>query len=161
MEEDINEEFSYDYDENAKIDEDEIDSNVSGENDIRERIRNIPDINLFKLFTRKRKLIQFCFDKIIFLSIIPTLIYNIFWIIKMFQLKFENLVNLIEFKYCILFACFITLIKGIIILFFPLIRCGTGNSLNILVSFVFFKNVYNISLHKIFNWRFGGKIQFI
>ena len=130
MEEDINEEFSYDYDENAKIDEDEIDSNVSGENDIRERIRNIPDINLFKLFTRKRKLIQFCFDKIIFLSIIPTLIYNIFWIIKMFQLKFENLVNLIEFKYCILFACFITLIKGIIILFFPLIRCGTGNNLN-------------------------------
>ena len=108
MEEDINEEFSYDYDENAKIDEDEIDSNVSGENDIRERIRNIPDINLFKLFTRKRKLIQFCFDKIIFLSIIPTLIYNIFWIIKMFQLKFENIVNLIEFKYYILFACFIT-----------------------------------------------------
>ena len=66
MEEDITEEFSYDYDENAKIDEDEIDSNISGENDIRERIRNIPDINLFKLFTRKRKLIQFCFDKIIF-----------------------------------------------------------------------------------------------
>ena len=132
MEKDENEEVLYDYDENATIDEDEIDSNLSGENDIGERIRNIQDINLYKLLSKRRKFIQFCFNKILFLSIIPTLIYNIFWIIKMKDLNFENIVNfdLSEFKNCIIFACYLTLAKGIIILFFPQIRCGTGRNLN-------------------------------
>ena len=59
MNNEINKEYSFDYDENAAIDDDELDSNLSGENGKRERLRNIPDINLYKLLSKKENVFTF------------------------------------------------------------------------------------------------------
>ena len=133
MANEVNEEISFDFDENAPIEDDEVDSVLSGESGKRERLRNIPDNNLYILLSKKRKCIQFCFKKIIFLSFIPTLIYNVFWIIKMKQITKKNLPNFdfSEFTNIISIVCYIVLAKGFLILFFPQIRCGNErNNLN-------------------------------
>ena len=121
-----------DYDENAPIEEDDPDQNFNGENRTIETLRNIPEINPYKLLSKKRKFIHFCFRKVIMISFIPTLIYNLFWIIKLKKISFENLVNFdfSEFRNIILTACYIVLAKGIFILFFPQIMCGTENGIN-------------------------------
>ena len=133
MSNESNEEISFDFDENAPIEDDEVDSVLSGESGRRERSRNLQDINLYKLLSRKRKCTQFCFKKIIFLSFIPTLIYNVFWIVKIKHLILKNLTNcdFTEFTNVILTICYIVLAKGFLILFFPQIRCGNEkNNLN-------------------------------
>ena len=133
MANEVNDEISFDFDENASIEDDEVDSVLSGESGKRERLRNIPDNNLYILLSKKRKCIQFCFKKIIFLSFIPTLIYNVFWILKIRQITQKNLPNFdfSEFTNIISIVCYIVLAKGFIILFFPQIRCGNErNNLN-------------------------------
>ena len=132
MTNEINEDISFDYDENAAIDDDEVDSILSGESGKRDKRRNIPDINLYKLLTKRRKCIHFCFRKIIMLSFIPTLIYNVFWIITLKRITFENLVNLNldNFKNYILITCYIVLAKGALILFIPQLRCGFERNIN-------------------------------
>ena len=133
MEHDPNDDISFDYDENDTIDDDEVDSILSGESGKSNRRRNIPDITLYKLLTRRRKCIHFCFRKIIMISFIPTLLYNLFWIIILKKIDFENLVNNFNFnsfKNYILIACYIVLIKGIIILFIPQLLCVTERSIN-------------------------------
>ena len=132
MTNEINEDISFDYDENAAIDDDEVDSILSGESGKRETKRNIPDINLYKLLTKRRKCIHFFFRKIIMISFIPTLIYNLFWIILLKSSNFEDLVNFnfnILKKY-ILISCYIVLAKGIFILFIPQIFCGSEKNIN-------------------------------
>ena len=133
MANEVNDEISFDFDENAPIEDDEVDSVLSGESGKRERLRNIPDNNLYILLSKKRKCIQFCFKKIIFLSFIPTLIYNVFWILKMKQITQKNLpdFDFSEFTNIISIVCYIVLAKGFLILFFPQIRCGNErNNLN-------------------------------
>ena len=133
MANEVNDEISFDFDENAPIEDDEVDSVLSGESGKRERLRNIPDNNLYILLSKKRKCIQFCFKKIIFLSFIPTLIYNVFWIIKMKikQITQKNLPDFSEFTNIISIVCYIVLAKGFLILFIPQIRCGNErNNLN-------------------------------
>ena len=133
MANEINDEISFDFDENAPIEDDEVDSVLSGESGKRERLRNIPENNLYILLSKKRKCIQFCFKKIIFLSFIPTLIYNVFWILKIKQITPKNLSDF-DFTECtniIQIVCYIVLVKGFLILFFPQIRCGNEkNNLN-------------------------------
>ena len=132
MTNEINEDISFDYDENAAIDDDEVDSILSGESGKREAKRNIPDINLYKLLTKRRQCIHFFFRKIIMISFIPTLIYNLFWIILLKSSNFEDLVNFnfnILKKY-ILISCYIVLAKGIFILFIPQIFCGSEKNIN-------------------------------
>ena len=176
MTNEANEEISFDFDENAAIDDDEIDSNLSGESGRKERPRNIPDSNLYILLSKKRKCINFCFKHIIFLSFLPTLIYNVFWILKIKKLTYKNSVNFdfSEFSNSIITTCCIVLLKGILILFFPLIRCGTERKINdfsytcvfiktltsFLCSFFITKSLYKkfdldkniISYDKIFYW---------
>ena len=133
MANEVNDEISFDFDENAPIEDDEVDSVLSGESGKRERLRNIPDNNLYILLSKKRKCIQFCFKKIIFLSFIPTLIYNVFWILKMKQITQKNLpdFDFSEFTHIISIVCYIVLAKGFLILFIPQIRCGNErNNLN-------------------------------
>lgn len=133
MANEVNDEISFDFDENAPIEDDEVDSVLSGESGKRERLRNIPDNNLYILLSKKRKCIQFCFKKIIFLSFIPTLIYNVFWILKIKQITQKNLpdFDFSEFTNIISIVCYIVLAKGFLILFFPQIRCGNErNNLN-------------------------------
>ena len=127
-----NEDISFDYDENETIDDDEVDSILSGESGKRDKKRNIPDINLYKLLTKRRKCIHFCFRKIIMISFIPTLVYNLFWIIILKTITFENLVNFDfnNFKNIIIKACYIVLAKGIFILFLPQLFCGSEQSIN-------------------------------
>ena len=115
----FNEENELDFDENAAIEDDEADE----ENGLGERERIIPDINLFRVFTRKRKIINFCFNHLIQLSFISTLIYNVFWIFIFKKYSFHNSINLKIF-----IACFLNLIKGFIILFIPIIICGQENA---------------------------------
>ena len=69
---------------------------------------------------------------VIVLSFIPTLIYNLFWIIILKRITFDNLVNFNfnEFRTCILTACYTVLAKGIFILFVPQIMCGQENRIN-------------------------------
>ena len=79
MENEQNDDNSFDYDENDTIDDDEVDSILSGESGRSNRRRNIPDITLYKLLTKKRKCIHFFFKKIIMISFIPTLIYKVIY----------------------------------------------------------------------------------
>ena len=132
MANEISDDISFDYDENATIDDDEVDSILSGESGKRDKARNIPDINLYKLLTKRRKCIHFFFRKIIMISFIPTLIYNLFWIIILKTKSFENLVNFNfdNFKKYILRACYIVLVKGIFILFIPQLCCGSDKRIN-------------------------------
>jgi len=127
-----NEDISFDYDESETIDDDEVDSILSGESGKRDKRRNIPDITLYKLLTKRRKCIHFCFRKIIILSFIPTLVYNLFWIILLKSITFEDLVNINcnDLKNYILKACYIVLFKGIFILFLPQLFCGSEKSIN-------------------------------
>ena len=127
-----NDDISFDYDENETIDDDEVDSILSGESGKRDKKRNIPDINLYKLLTKRRKCIHFCFRKIIMISFIPTLVYNLFWIIILKTITFENLINFDfnNFKNIIIKACYIVLAKGIFILFLPQLFCGSEQSIN-------------------------------
>ena len=127
-----NDDISFDYDENETIDDDEVDSILSGESGKRDKKRSIPDINLYKLLTKRRKCIHFCFRKIIMISFIPTLVYNLFWIIILKTITFENLVNFDfnNFKNIIIKACYIVLAKGIFILFLPQLFCGSEQSIN-------------------------------
>jgi len=48
-----NDDISFDYDENETIDDDEVDSILSGESGKRDKKRSIPDINLYKLLTKE------------------------------------------------------------------------------------------------------------
>ena len=133
MANEVNDEISFDFDENAPIEDDEVDSVLSGESGKREKLRNIPDNNLYILLSKKRKCIQFCFKKIIFLSFIPTLIYNVFWILKIKQITQKNLpdFDFNVFANIISIVCYIVLAKGFLILFIPQIRCGNErNNLN-------------------------------
>ena len=115
----FNEENELDFDENAAIEDDEADE----ENGLGERERIIPDINLFRVFTRKRKFINFCFNNLIQLSFISTLLYNVLWIFIFKKYSFQNSINSKIF-----IACFLNLIKGFIILFIPIIICGQENA---------------------------------
>ena len=115
----FNEENELDFDENAAIEDDEVDE----QNGLGERERIIPDINLFRAFTRKRKIINFCLNNLIQLSFISTLIYNVLWIFIIKKYPFQNSINLKIF-----IACFLNLIKGFIILFIPIIICGQENA---------------------------------
>ena len=131
MSNDSSEDISFDYDENETIDDDldSILSGDSGKKDIRQR--NIPDITLHQLLTRKRKCIHFIFRRVILISFLPTLIYNIFWIIIMKSITLENtLVNFIKFRNFILKVSYIFLFKGFFILFIPQILCGYENRIN-------------------------------
>ena len=133
MENEQNDDNSFDYDESDIIDDDEVDSILSGESGKSNRRRNIPDITLYKLLTRKRKFIHFCFKKIIMISFIPTLVYNLFWIIILNKIDFENLENNFKFnslKNYILITSYIVLIKSIIILIIPQILCVSERSIN-------------------------------
>ena len=129
MDNESNEDISFDYDENEKIDDDEVDSLLSGESGKRDKKRNIPDINLYKLLSKRRKIIHFCFKQIIMISFIPTLIYNLFWIIRLKTISFENF-NFDNFKNYIIYACYIVLFKGIFILFLPQLFCGSEANIN-------------------------------
>ena len=128
MTNEVNEDLSFDYDENATIDDE--DSILSGESG--KRNKNIPDIDLYKLLTKRRKCIHFCFRKIIMISFIPTLIYNVFWIIIFKRNNLQNLVNFDfnDFKNYILITCYIALFKGVFILFFPQIFCTFERNIN-------------------------------
>ena len=132
MANEVNEDISFDYDENETIDDDEADSILSGESGKSNRKRNIPDITLYKLLTKKRRCIHFCFRKILMISFIPTLIYNLFWIIILKRIAFENLINFNfnNFKDYIIITCYIVLAKGIIILFMPQLFCGSEKNIN-------------------------------
>ena len=125
-----NEDYSFDYDENEAIDDD--DSILSGESGRRDRRqRNIPDISLYKYLSKKRKCIHFCFRKITFISFILTFIYNIFWIIKMKKISIDNeLVDFNNFRANIVKYSYIILIKGFFILFLPQILCGYEKTIN-------------------------------
>ena len=129
MSQEVNDDISFDYDENETIDDDEMDSILSGESNNKDRRRrDIPDITLYQLLTKKRKFIHFFFRKIIVISFIPTLIYNIFWIVILKKIETENKkdnnINMI-LKYS-----YIYLIKGFIILFLPQILCGSEKTIN-------------------------------
>ena len=125
-----NEDYSFDYDENEAIDDD--DSILSGESGRRDkRQRNIPDISLYKYLSKRRKFIHFCFRRITIISFMCTSIYNIFWIFKMKTISLENeLVDFNNFRANIIKYCYIILIKGIFILFLPQILCGYERRIN-------------------------------
>ena len=130
MSDDSNEDISFDYDENETIDDD-LDSILSGDSGKNIRQRNIPEITLHQLLSRRRKCIHFIFRRIILISFLPTLIYNIFWIIIMKTITIENkLVNFIKFRNFILRVSYIFLFKGFFILFIPQILCGSDKRIN-------------------------------
>ena len=129
MSQEVNDDISFDYDENETIDDDEMDSILSGESNNKDRRRrDIPDITLYQLLTKKRKFIHFFFRKIIVISFIPTLIYNIFWIVILKKIETENKKD--NNKNMILKYSYIYLIKGFIILFLPQILCGSEKTIN-------------------------------
>ena len=113
------EDISFEYDENSAIDDDEVDSILSGENGKKEnRKRNIPDLTLHQLLTKKRKFIHFFFRKITIISFFSTFIYNIFWIIIMKTITIENkLVNFVNFRNNILKVSYFIIFKAFFILF--------------------------------------------
>jgi hypothetical protein len=130
MTSDENDDYSFDYDENETID-DELDSILSGDSGRNKRQRNIPEITLHQLLTKRRRCIHFIFRRIIIISFIPTLIYNIFWIIKMKTMTLENkLVSFDKFRSFILKVSYIFLFKGFFILFIPQILCGSEKRIN-------------------------------
>ena len=124
-----NEDFLFDFDENAPIEDDDADSIINGENRTLERTMNIQEINIKPKFTKQRQFINFCFNKIIFLTFIPSLIYHVFWIITLKFKKFENLVNsdFDELRSNISNMCFIVLSIGIFFLIIPQIVFVTNN----------------------------------
>lgn len=127
MNNESNEDFSFEYDENAAIDDD--DSILSGENG--RRRRNIQDINLYQLLSKRRKCIHFIFRRITIISFIVTFIYNIFWIIIMKKIEVENnLINFNNFRNNILKYSYIVLFKGFFILFIPQVLCGSEKRIN-------------------------------
>ena len=128
----LNDDISFEYDENADIEEDEVDSILSGDSGKREqRQRNIPDITLYQLLTKKRKLIHFFFRKITIISFLATLIYNIYWIRKMKYISLEEkLINFNSYKNFILKVSYFFLIKGFSILFLPQLICGFEKGIN-------------------------------
>ena len=64
MSQEVNDDISFDYDENETIDDDEMDSILSGESNNKDRRRrDIPDITLYQLLTKKRKFIHFFFSE--------------------------------------------------------------------------------------------------
>ena len=136
MQNEANEEVSYDFDENAPIEDDEGDegdSILNGENNIiKEKRKILLDKNSFKSKTKKIKFTNFCFKKIIMLSSIPTIIYNIFWIIMLYKIKVDESdnINLINYKFKISWTCFFVLLKDILILLFPLVYHGSGRNIN-------------------------------
>ena len=147
----INEDILFDFDENAAIEDDDADSNINGENGTLERRTDIQDINFKQTFTKKRKFINFCFNKIIFLTFIPTLIYNVFWIITLKYKNFENLVNfdLDELRKGILNICYIVLSIGIFFLFIPIIVCVRSNkNEDCSFLFVFIKMITTYKISK-------------
>ena len=146
------EDFSFEYDENSAIDDDEVDSILSGENGKKEnRKRNIPDLTLHQLLTKKRKFIHFFFRKITIISFFFTFIYNIFWIIIMKTITIENkLVNFVNFRNNILKVSYFVIFKAILILFIPQICCGSEKRINdFSYSCVFLKSftTFGISLY--------------
>ena len=125
---DANEDISFDYDENAAID-DEGDSILSGESGKNERRRR--DINLYQLLTKKRRFINFLFRKITMISFLLTVIYNIFWIIKMKTIDSANpFDNFYNYRKNIIKKSYIFLIKGFFILFLPQLLCGSEKGIN-------------------------------
>ena len=129
-----NEDITELYDENAAIeeeDEEDIEPNANRINEIRE-IRNNQNSNLYEILSLKRRIINFCFKEAKMLSFIPTLIYNAFWIITLQRKEFGNLINfdLDEIRENIINACFLVLVIGIFILFFPRLICGRENPMD-------------------------------
>lgn len=123
------EDISFEYDENSAIDDDEVDSILSGENGNRKR--NIPDLSLHQLLTKKRKFIHFVFRKITIISFFSTFIYNIFWIIIMNSITIENkLINFVNFRNNILKVSYFVIFKAFFILFIPQICCGSEKRIN-------------------------------
>ena len=124
---DANEDISFDYDENAAID-DEGDSILSGESGKNERSR---EINLYQLLTKKRRFINFLFRKITIISFLLTVIYNLFWIKKMKTIdsgnSFDNFNN---YRSKIIKKSYIFLIKGFFILFLPQLLCVSEKGIN-------------------------------
>ena len=129
-----NEDITDLYDENAAIeeeDDEDVEPNTNRANEFRER-RNNQNNNIYKIFPLKRRLIHFCFKEVIMLSFIPSLIYNVFWIVTLKRKEFGNLINfgLDEIRENIIKACFLVLTIGIFILFFPRIICGKENPMD-------------------------------
>jgi hypothetical protein len=143
-----NEDYSFDYDENAAIDDD--DSILSGESGNRDRrLRNIPDTSLYKYLSKRRKCIHFCFRRIRIISFIVTFLYNIFWIITMNKISIDNEhADFNNFKNSIVKYSYIILFKGFVILFLPQVFCGyekTINDFNYVLNFLKSLTSYIIS----------------
>lgn len=122
---------SLDYDDNSPIDEDDQDDSVlSGENnrDNETLPRIISDATLRQLLTKRKKCIHFFCNQILLVSFIPTLFYNLFWIITITKiihdLNDESCGNFMKYLHEIVIFCFTVLIAGFIILFFPVFVCG-------------------------------------
>ena len=128
---DVNEDISFDYDENSAID-DEIDSILSGESDKRDRRkRNIPDLSLYQFLSKKRRFIHFFFRKITIISFVLTLVYNVFWITIMKNTNPDNnLESFNECRYIIRKFSYIFIIKGFFIIFLPQLLCGSEKGIN-------------------------------
>lgn len=134
-----NEQISYDYDENALIDDDDLDSAISGENNNqnrRERLNRILSEGSLAqlLLSKRRKIIHFFCRKVLIVSFVPTFLYSIFWITVM-----STITKNIEKKICesffqsrnyILIVNYVVLIKGLIILFIPILCCGSEKGIN-------------------------------
>ena len=146
---DANEDISYDYDDSEPIDDDEIDSILSGESDKKDRRRrNIPELNLYQFLSKKRRLIHFFFKKITFISFFFTFIYNVFWLIIMKITNSDNkLDNYNKFRYIIRRFSYIFLIKAFFILFFPQLLCGSEKGINDFnFSCVFLKSLTSFAM---------------
>ena len=128
----VTEDISYDYDENSAIDDDEVDSVLSGESGKRERRRrSIPDLSSFQLLTKRRKFTNFFFRRITIISFIPTFIYNSFWINKLKKTNIEGETAIFdEIKNYIIIASYSLLIKSFCLLFLPKIICGSEKKAN-------------------------------
>ena len=136
---------------------------LSGESGKRDKKRNIPDITLYKLLTKRRKCIHFCFRKIIMISFIPTLVYNSFWIILLKSVRFENILNFNfnDIKNYILKACYIVLVKGIFILFLPRLFCGSEKSINdFSYTCVFLKTITTFIISVFLTRRMNKNLNF-
>jgi len=159
MENQINEDMQDLYDENAAIeeeDEDDAEQNINRLNRIRER-RNIQDNdNIYRLFGFKRRFIHFCFNEAIMLTFIPTLLYNIFWIITLKKNNSGNLINFDEIRWNIICFCIFVLITGIVFLLVPRIICGREQAID---DFSFLRIIGKNLITFVCSWKITNIIE--
>ena len=128
---------SLDYDDNSPIDEDDQDDSVlSGENNRdNDKLSHIlSEATLRQLLTKRKKCIHFFCNQILLVSFLPTLFYNLFWIVtitkSIHELNNESCGNFPKFLHEIVIFCFTVLITGFIILFFPVLFCGLDRKIS-------------------------------